>query len=69
MDDGVLIMCGLKAEAVLNSVDIIISQFAMYSKSFKTVDDYDVGNVSHKVVKIILSYIDYVNRIVWRKNF
>ena len=32
------------------------------------VDDYDVENVSQKVVKVILSYIDYVNRVIWRKD-
>ena len=34
----------------------------------KTVDDYNVDNVSQKVVKIILSYIDFVNRTVWKKD-
>ena len=34
----------------------------------KIVDDYNEENVSHKVVKIILSYIDYINRTVWRKD-
>jgi UDP-N-acetylglucosamine 2-epimerase len=68
MDDGVLIMCGLKNEAVLHSIDVVTSQFAKFSKDFKTVEDYNADNVSHKVVKIILSYIDYINRIVWKKN-
>jgi UDP-N-acetylglucosamine 2-epimerase (non-hydrolysing) len=67
VDEGTLIMCGLKPQAVLNSVRVITSQFFESKHLFKTVGDYDVDNVSIKVVRIILSYIDYVNRTVWKK--
>ena len=68
MDEGVLIMCGLKAEAVLNSIEVVISQIAESTSRFGSVADYDVDNVSSKVLRIILSYTDYVNRTVWRKG-
>jgi UDP-N-acetylglucosamine 2-epimerase (non-hydrolysing) len=68
MDEGTLIMCGLEAESVLSSIDIVISQFAESSSRFRTVSDYDVDNVSHKVLRIILSYTDYINRTVWKKS-
>jgi UDP-N-acetylglucosamine 2-epimerase (non-hydrolysing) len=68
MDEGTLIMCGLEAESVLNSIEVVTSQFAESANGFRTVGDYDVDNVSHKVLRIILSYTDYVNRTVWKKS-
>ena len=68
MDEGTLIMAGLEKESVLNAVDIVISQTKECSRGFRVVPDYDVDNVSKKVVRIIVSYIDYVNRTVWSKG-
>ena len=68
MDEGTLIMCGLDPDAVLKSINVVISQFLNLSTRFRIVKDYDVDNVSQKVVRIILSYTDYVNRTVWGKN-
>lgn len=68
MDEGTLIMCGLVVETVLNSIEVVTSQFAESSSRFRTVGDYDVDNVSHKVLRTILSYTDYVNRTVWKKS-
>ena len=68
MDEGALIMCGLEAETVLKSIDVVTSQLAESSAGFRTVSDYDVENVSQKVLRIILSYTKYVNRTVWNKN-
>lgn len=68
MDEGTLIMCGLEVETVLKSIDVVTAQFAVYSSGFRTVGDYEVDNVSHKVLRIILSYTDYVNRTVWKKS-
>jgi UDP-N-acetylglucosamine 2-epimerase (non-hydrolysing) len=67
MDEGTLIMCGLKAERVLESIDVVISQYSKNLRPFKIVSDYDAENVSLKVIRIILSYTDYVNRTVWFK--
>ncbi len=67
MDVGTLIMCGLKAPRVLEAIDVVTSQQAGGGRRFALVPDYDVDNVSKKVLRIILSYIDYVNRTVWQK--
>lgn len=67
MDEGTLIMCGLKAEAVMKAVEVVMSQFAEHHKRFRTVEAYNVDNVSQKVLRIILSYTDYINRNVWKK--
>jgi UDP-N-acetylglucosamine 2-epimerase len=68
MDVGTLIMCGLKAQRVLEAIDVVVSQRAAGGPRFAMIPDYDVDNVSKKVVRIILSYIDYVNRAVWHKS-
>jgi len=68
MDEGTLIMGGLERESVLNAVDIVTSQAKECTRGFRMVPDYDVDNVSKKVVRIIFSYIDYVNRTVWSKG-
>ena len=67
MDEGTVIMCGLVPEKVLKAVEVTISQFKESDRPFRIVGDFDVDNVSKKVIKIILSYTDYVNREVWKK--
>ncbi len=67
MDEGTLIMCGLFKEKVLDSIDVVVAQHLDKSSSFRLISDYDVDNVSKKVLRIILSYTDYVNRTVWNK--
>ncbi|MBC8594793.1 UDP-N-acetylglucosamine 2-epimerase (non-hydrolyzing) [Oscillospiraceae bacterium N12] len=67
MDEGTLIMSGLKSERILDSIDIVTSQYTENKKAIHTISDYVADNVSKKVVRIILSYTDYVNRTVWHK--
>jgi UDP-N-acetylglucosamine 2-epimerase (non-hydrolysing) len=68
MDEGVLIMSGLKRDLVLKSIDIVTSQFNSEQRNFRLVSDYDVDNFSQKVLRIIMSYTDYINRTVWKKS-
>jgi len=68
MDEGVLIMSGLKADRVIQSIEIVTSQFREDGSSLGKVDDYRADNVSKKVLRIIMSYTDYVNRTVWHKS-
>ncbi len=68
MDEGVLIMTGLGKERVLQSIEVVTSQFDAERRAFKLVGDYDVDNFSKKVARIVLSYTDYINRVVWKKE-
>jgi UDP-N-acetylglucosamine 2-epimerase (non-hydrolysing) len=68
MDDGTVIMCGLKAERVLEAISVAISHYDSTAQPFNIVRDYDVENASRKVLRIIMSYTDYVNRTVWNKQ-
>jgi len=68
MDEGVLVLCGLKPVNVLRAVDTVVSQHRGPKRPFRCVPDYDVDNVSGKVVRIILSYVEYVNRTVWYRS-
>lgn len=67
MDEGTLIMSGLTSERVLEAVQVVTSQFSSEPRSIKNVADYCGGAVSKKIVRIVLSYIDYINRTVWSK--
>jgi UDP-N-acetylglucosamine 2-epimerase (non-hydrolysing) len=67
MDEGTLIMCGLKTEEVLDAIHVVRSHFVGGTRSFRIVQDYNMENVSKKILRIILSYTDYVNRTVWHK--
>lgn len=66
MDEGTLLMCGLGAERVTEAVKIVRRHFRK-DRAFRMVNDYEPGNVSKKIVRVILSYVDYVNRVVWRQ--
>lgn len=64
MDSGVLIMSGLNPERVIESIDITVKQYEERTINPK-VADYEMDEVSQKVLKIVVSYIDYINRTVW----
>ena len=67
MDEGTLIMCGLQMDRVTESIEIVTAQHMATHRQFRLVPDYDTDNVSKKILRIILSYTDYVNRTVWKK--
>lgn len=67
MDEGILIMSGLGRERVLEAVRVVTSQHDRTKRLFPVVGDYETGPVSKQIVRIVLSYIDYVNRTVWYK--
>ncbi|WEV22671.1 non-hydrolyzing UDP-N-acetylglucosamine 2-epimerase [Clostridium perfringens] len=64
MEEGSVIMVGLETERILQGLEILETQ---KSDTLRNVSDYSMPNVSDKVLRIILSYTDYVNRVVWRK--
>jgi len=67
MDVGTLIMSGLKRDKVLDAIQIIISQHNKVSRIMPPVPDYETQSVSKQLLRIVLSYIDYINRTVWLK--
>jgi UDP-N-acetylglucosamine 2-epimerase (non-hydrolysing) len=67
MDEASVIMSGLKKDRVIDSVEIATSHNAQVNRLIKPVKDYQADNVSKKILRIIVSYIDYVNRTVWHK--
>ena len=68
MDEGTLIMRGLKAERVADAVRVVTSQHRRGERVIPVVKDYEGGPVSKQVVRVVLSYTDYVNRTVWSKS-
>lgn len=67
MDEGTLIMSGLKAERVLDAVRIVVDQHDRKRRVIPIVKDYQAGPVSKQVLRVVLSYTDYINRTVWSK--
>ena len=66
MDEGTLIMSGLKSKRIIESINVVTKQHKKNAPHI--IRDYDLENVSVKVTRIILSYIDYINRNVWKKG-
>ena len=67
MDVGTLIMSGLKKERVLDAVRVIIAQHDKDKPVMHPVQDYEAGPVSKQLLRVVLSYVDYINRTVWSK--
>ena len=67
MDVGTLVMSGLKKDRVLDAVRVIVSQHHKCSRVMRRVEDYEGGPVSKQILRIVMSYTDYVNRTVWSK--
>jgi UDP-N-acetylglucosamine 2-epimerase len=67
MEEAVVMMVGLEVERVRQGLAIIATQPRGAERSLRLVSDYSMPNVSDKVVRIIHSYTDYINRVVWKK--
>ena len=67
MEEAAVMMTGLEFENVERGLAVLATQQRGADRTLRIVADYNVPNVSEKVVRIILSYTDYVNRTVWRK--
>ncbi|KAF0192531.1 MAG: UDP-N-acetylglucosamine 2-epimerase [Gammaproteobacteria bacterium] len=65
MEEGAVMMTGLSLERVLQALKVLENRRRGSERSTKVVRDYDVSNVSEKVLCAIMSYTDYVNRRVW----
>jgi UDP-N-acetylglucosamine 2-epimerase (non-hydrolysing) len=68
MDETTVIMSGLNKKRVIDAVEVATAHNSQDKRIIKPVKDYESDNVSKKVLRIILSYVDYVNRTVWHKE-
>ncbi|MDA9281260.1 UDP-N-acetylglucosamine 2-epimerase (non-hydrolyzing) [Pseudomonadales bacterium] len=68
MDETTVIMSGLSPARVLDSVAVTTSHNDKINRTIRAVSDYQADNVSKKILRIIISYVDYVNRTVWHKG-
>jgi UDP-N-acetylglucosamine 2-epimerase (non-hydrolysing) len=68
MEEASVMMVGLNKERILQALDVLENQARGEHRLLRPVADYSMPNVSEKVVRIILSYTDYVNRVVWSKK-
>jgi UDP-N-acetylglucosamine 2-epimerase len=67
MEEASVMMVGLSPDRIMQGLAQLQQQNISNNRSFRQVSDYSMPNVSQKVVRIILSYTDYVNRVVWSK--
>jgi len=67
MEEAAVIMTGLQKERIMQSLAVIENQPRDDERLIRQVYDYSMPNVSDKIVRIIHSYTDYVNRVVWKK--
>lgn len=68
MEETSVMMVGLNKERILQGLIQVQSQELGENRNFRQVMDYNMPNVSEKVVRIIISYVDYINRVVWNKQ-
>jgi UDP-N-acetylglucosamine 2-epimerase (non-hydrolysing) len=68
MEEGAVMMVGLNWDRIREGLAVLEQQPRGTERALRIVEDYDAPNVSEKIVRIILSYTDYVNRVVWRKD-
>jgi UDP-N-acetyl-L-fucosamine synthase len=67
MEEASVMMVGLNSERMIQGIEILANQSKGKDRMLYEVEDYDVSNVSEKIVRIIHSYTDYVNRVMWKK--
>jgi len=68
MDVGTLIMSGLKKNRVIEAVDIVTSQYQKTARVVLPIADYENPHVSTQIVRVVASYVYYINRVVWSKT-
>jgi UDP-N-acetylglucosamine 2-epimerase (non-hydrolysing) len=67
MEEASVMMVGLEPESILRGIVQLEQQSIGHDRNYRQVADYSMPNVSEKVTRIILSYTDYINRVVWKK--
>jgi UDP-N-acetylglucosamine 2-epimerase len=69
MEEASVMMVGLNPERIMQGLAALNAQERSPKRNFREVNDYSMPNVSEKIVRIILSYTDYINRVVWQKKY
>ena len=69
MEEASVMMVGLNPERIMQGLSALNAQKRSPKRNFREVNDYSMPNVSEKIVRIILSYTDYINRVVWQKKY
>jgi UDP-N-acetylglucosamine 2-epimerase (non-hydrolysing) len=67
MEEAAVMMVGLEVDRVRQALSILETQPRSGAESLRLVEDYSMPNVSAKVLRILHSYVDYINRVVWKK--
>ena len=68
MEEAAVIMAGLNSERVIQGIEALKNQKVGEKRNLNLVKDYSINNISLKVERIIISYLDYINRVVWQKE-
>ena len=68
MEESSVMMVGLNKDRIIQGIEILSNQGRNDERTLFRVNDYSYSNVSEKVIRIIISYLDYVNRNVWKKT-
>ncbi|MCK0136986.1 UDP-N-acetylglucosamine 2-epimerase (non-hydrolyzing) [Arenibacter sp. S6351L] len=68
MEEASVMMVGLNPQRIMQALVALEVQERNPNRNFRPVADYSMPNVSEKVVRIIISYVDYINRVVWSKS-
>ncbi|MDA8630428.1 UDP-N-acetylglucosamine 2-epimerase (non-hydrolyzing) [Flavobacteriaceae bacterium] len=69
IEETSVVVTGLKIERILQGISILENQTTGIKRNINLVSDYNISNVSIKIERIILSHIDFVNRVVWQKEY
>jgi UDP-N-acetylglucosamine 2-epimerase (non-hydrolysing) len=67
MEEAAVMMVGLNSERIIQGL-AQLEGISRTERSFRIVSDYSMPNVSDKVVRIIISYVDYIKRVVWHEQ-
>ena len=68
MEEAAVMMVGLNAARVRQALGVLAAQARSGDRTLKLPADYDAPNVSQKIVRIIISYVDYVKSVTWREQ-
>jgi UDP-N-acetylglucosamine 2-epimerase (non-hydrolysing) len=69
MEEAAVMMVGMNSDRIVQGIAQLSRQEVVSNRNFRLVEDYAMPNVSEKVVRIIISYVDYIKRVVWQEGF